>query len=488
MTAETRDRWQLVERILDAILDAPSEQRVELLRELCGSDSELLEEVTQLLDAAEHPDARLERSAVDFAAQLIVSSPADPAPARAHPEQIDTYRLIRAIGRGGMGTVYLAERSDFKQQVALKLVRPGLHLDERIVRRFREERQILASLSHAHIARLLDGGVTPDGLPYFVMEFIEGVPVDRFCEQHASALDARLHLFRQICDAVEYAHSQGIVHRDLKPSNILLIHTGDKSVFAKVADFGIVKALREDPSVDRPKATAPGVWIGTPAYMSPEQLAAEEIGPQSDLWSLGVVAYEALTGWLPFGGRSVTDVGACVAAGRFDPPSVVRSSLPRALNAWFDRAFAKDPAQRFGSAPEMAAAFRASIARPRRSVMRAGVMVVAVGVAALLAAKLLIPPEVAPASPLPVASPAAAASAPAPPEVSPAAVVPPPAPPDPPRPRGADPRPKAEATAPSPSAKAPLQPVEAPAPAVSSAGEGAPAPVPEGRVDPSSIH
>jgi serine/threonine protein kinase len=219
-----------------------------------------------------------------------------------HPKQIGQYRVERELGRGGMGVVYLAWRADqqFQKQVAIKLLQ-GSMTSEEALKRFRFERQILANLEHPNIARLLDGGTTEQGEPYIVMEYVRGgVPIDRYCEEQRLRLDQRLKLFQTVCSAVEYAHQHLIVHRDLKPGNILV--TGDGQV--KLLDFGIAKALIPVFGPDEVVHTKTGVLAMTPEYASPEQIRGEPIGVASDVYTLGVVLYQLLTGCLPFRTRA----------------------------------------------------------------------------------------------------------------------------------------------------------------------------------------
>jgi eukaryotic-like serine/threonine-protein kinase len=199
-----------------------------------------------------------------------------------------------------MGTVYLAVRADhaFRKQVALKIVRPEAGSEE-VLRRFQREREMLATLDHPNIARLLDGGSTEDGLPYFVMEYVNGEPIDTYCDRHKLQVADRLELFRAVCGAVEYAHRNGIAHRDLKPGNILVTSEGT----AKLLDFGIAKVLRAvgDETV---YITRTGLHLMTPEYASPEQVRGEAITTLSDVYSLGVILYELLTGHRPYRMRS----------------------------------------------------------------------------------------------------------------------------------------------------------------------------------------
>ena len=213
------ERWRQIEALLDSALDLPMRERKAHLERACAGDADLLRDVWAILDAGQRSDPVLDASAVRLGGPLL---PNEIAPTVVHPERVGAYRIQRLIGEGGMGSVYLAQRDDgeFDQRVALKLVRRGLHLDARIVRRFRDERQMLASLTHPGIARLLDGGITADGLPFFAMEFVEGTPIDRYCDAHDLSVEQRLELFARVCDALAHAHGKQIVHRDIKPSTI----------------------------------------------------------------------------------------------------------------------------------------------------------------------------------------------------------------------------------------------------------------------------
>ena len=231
------ERWAEIERLLDLALECPPDERHTFLEEACSGDAPLREYVERLLASCERPEAWLDGQAPSYAAPLVDQRRGGGAP---EGTRIGPYRIVGEAGHGGMGTVYLAERDEpYHQRVALKLVRGAVSLDDHLVRRFIEERQILASLEHPRIARLLDGGITPDGLPWFALEYIEGIPIDRYVEQHRSPIEARIELFLAVCDAVQYAHRHLVVHRDLKPSNILV--TADGQV--KLLDFGIAKLV-----------------------------------------------------------------------------------------------------------------------------------------------------------------------------------------------------------------------------------------------------
>jgi serine/threonine protein kinase/tetratricopeptide (TPR) repeat protein len=300
MDSSASDRWRRVEALVDAALERSPAERDRWLRDACAGDPSLYEDVVSLLEAGERSDGFLEGSAAARAANLVARNDrrpaADPASEPPMPTRIGPYRVVRELGRGGMGTVYLAEREEhFRQRVALKLVRRGLHLEEQFRRRFIEERQILASLEHPGIARLIDGGVTDDGLPWFAMEYVEGTPIDESCDARSLAVEARLHLFSEACDAVDYAHGRMVVHRDLKPSNILVTDAGT----VKLLDFGIAKLLAAE-GAEEVRETRTGQRLLTPEYASPEQIRGDAITPASDVYSLGILLYELLTGRRPY--------------------------------------------------------------------------------------------------------------------------------------------------------------------------------------------
>jgi Tol biopolymer transport system component/serine/threonine protein kinase len=359
------ERWQRIEALLDSALDLPTGDRMAYLERACGADAALFREVSAILEAGQRSDPVLDASAARLGAPLL---PNDIAPA-APPERVGAYRIQRLIGEGGMGSVYLARRDDgqFDQQVALKLVRRGLHLDSRIVRRFREERQILASLNHPGIGRLLDGGLTDDGLPFFAMEYVEGVPIDRYCDAHNLTVEQRLELFARVCDAVAHAHGRQIVHRDIKPSNILVTQNGEP----RLLDFGIAKLIGLGDATGEANAlTRLSERLLTPEYASPEQIRGEPVVVASDVYCLGVLLYEVLTGQLPFRRAERTSFELERAVLEEDPtrPSeiVQREPLKRRLRGDLDAivltAMNKEPARRFPTAAEMAADVRRHLA------------------------------------------------------------------------------------------------------------------------------
>ncbi|MCH8119783.1 MAG: serine/threonine protein kinase, partial [Planctomycetes bacterium] len=214
--------------------------------------------------------------------------------------KIGPYKLLSILGEGGYGIVYLAEQQKpIRRQVALKIIKPGMDTKQ-VIARFEAERQALALLNHPNIASVHDAGTTKSGLPYFVMEFVKGVPITEHCDRQKSSIEERLRLFSDICDAIQYAHQKGIIHRDIKPSNILVSFDRERAV-PKVIDFGIAKAISQ-PLTERTLHTEQGQFIGTPEYMSPEQaeMTTQNIDTRSDIYSLGVVLYALLTGVLPF--------------------------------------------------------------------------------------------------------------------------------------------------------------------------------------------
>jgi serine/threonine-protein kinase len=301
-------RWKQIDALFEEALERPADERTAFLRYHCGEDPELYDEVVSLLESEAEAEMALGESATVFAAPLMpeleidLAGGADDDRFDEYDDQlkrVGPYRVVRAIGRGGMGAVYLASRDgeDFEQQVALKLVKRGMDTDE-ILRRFRHERRILASLNHPNIARLYDGGVTDDGRPYLTMEYIAGAPIDRYCDSRKLSIDDRLKLFMPVCAAVQYAHQNLVVHRDLKPSNILVTEDASGNPRIKLLDFGISKLLESDAAASTPLTRA-GVRVMTPAYAAPEQMIGTPVTTATDVYALGVVLYELLTGHLP---------------------------------------------------------------------------------------------------------------------------------------------------------------------------------------------
>jgi non-specific serine/threonine protein kinase/serine/threonine-protein kinase len=287
-----------------------------------------------------------------------------PGNASAAPDTIGSYRLIHELGRGGMGTVYLAVRDDdaFQKRVAIKVLRPGMD-SEAIVRRFRHERQILASLQHPYIAGLLDGGTTASGLPYFAMEYVEGQNIAEYCESRRLETTARLDLFRKVCAAVQHAHQNLVIHRDIKPANVLVTADGTP----KLLDFGIAKLLNPEVGGHTLAPTVAGLYLMTPEYASPEQVRGEPVTTATDVYSLGVLLYELLTGRRPYRitSRAPADVAEVICSvtperpstavtapqtpGRADLTERLRRRLAGDLDNIVLKALSKEPDRRYAS-------------------------------------------------------------------------------------------------------------------------------------------
>lgn len=352
----TPERWEQISAIMEGALAFEGEKRREYLAEACTGDSELRAEVESLLASHEQAGSHF----------LNTEASAAPALARSNRtcagDRIGPYLIEKLIGNGGMGEVFAAVRADgqFEKRVALKLVRGGYSSDY-VLARFRTERQILASLGHPNIAQLLDGGTTEDGIPYLVMELVEGVPIDSYCDQQSLNVTERLLLFRQVCNAVQYAHQHLVIHRDIKPSNIFVTNDG----VPKLLDFGIAKIIGETGSSEatlyRPM---------TPEFASPEQVRGEPITTASDVYSLGVVLYRLLTCRSPYRvkttsahelSRAITetdpDIPSLAAQGGPAESIVVpEGSLARLgkrlrgdLDAIILKALRKEPHRRYGS-------------------------------------------------------------------------------------------------------------------------------------------
>jgi serine/threonine protein kinase len=222
---------------------------------------------------------------------------------------IGRYRLLHVLGEGGMGVVYLAEQDHpIHRQVALKVIKPGMD-SKRVLARFETEQQALALMEHPHVARVYDAGLAPSGRPYFVMEYVKGIPVTEHCDKYKLTIEERLRLFLHVCEAIRHAHQKGIIHRDLKPSNILVTIEGNEAI-PKVIDFGVARAISQ-PLTERTLYTEQGQLVGTPEYMSPEQveMSNQDIDTRADIYSLGVVLYELIAGVLPFDPQTLREGG-----------------------------------------------------------------------------------------------------------------------------------------------------------------------------------
>ncbi len=289
----TPERWQQIKPLFEQALERPAGQREQFLAQACAGDAILRAQLETLLQSHEEASTFIERPALAQTPHLFDM----PSEDSLIGQTVGPYKPLREIGQGGMGRVYLGVRADdeYKKRVALKIIKRGMDSKD-IVRRFRHERQILASLDHPNVGKLLDGGTTPDGLPYFAMEYVEGQPITDYCDTHKLSTVERLHLFRQVCAAVQFAHQNLVVHRDIKPSNILVTEDGTP----KLLDFGIAKVLNPELSGQTIDPTATAMRLMTPEYASPEQVRGETITTASDVYSLGVVLYELLTGHRPY--------------------------------------------------------------------------------------------------------------------------------------------------------------------------------------------
>jgi serine/threonine protein kinase len=319
----TPERWAQIRQIFDGALERPEVDRAAYLRVVCARDDELRREVESLLSSHESAGDFLDKPAANMSGMThtLISSGVE-VPEYPPGYRVGPYQLQKCIGRGGMGSVWLATRfdNDFKKQVAIKLVKRGMDTQE-ILRRFRLERQVLAGLMHPNIAALIDGGSTADGLPYLVMEYVEGIRIDRYCEKRKSTITERLTLFRHVCAAVQYAHGNLVVHRDLKAGNILVTAEG----IPKLLDFGIAKLIRTEFDTLAAAETRPELRPMTLDYASPEQVRGETITTASDVYSLGVLLYKLLTGKSPYGPDARSDTALRKAICEREPlkPSAV---------------------------------------------------------------------------------------------------------------------------------------------------------------------
>ncbi len=353
MTNAEIERFRRIEAIFDEALDQPAGPlREAWVREACTGDTELYRDVASFL--------------LDHNALSALRAPElEPMP------RFGAWQAVRLLGRGGMGTVYLADRADgaFKMSAAIKVVPLALASRE-IEERFRQERQFLASLSHPNIARLIDGGVSSEGLPYLVMDYVDGPAIDQYCETHRLDTRQRVGLIRQVLDALAYVHGRQVIHRDLKPSNILVDATGN----VKMLDFGTARLL--DASGDSAVTRAGGLAF-TPDYASPEQASGETLTVATDIYSLGVLFYRLLTGRAPYklGGESWAELARSI--GRAEPEA---SGLESNLDAILSKALRKSAAERYSTAAEMDGDLalylegRPVHARRRREVWRTAVL------------------------------------------------------------------------------------------------------------------
>ena len=380
--------------MLSEALELDTERQRQFLDHSCADDADLRAEIEMLLAHKVDTGADLIEECASDAARLRL----DAAGATKIGTRIGAYKAVREIGHGGMGTVYLGERDDehYHQQVAIKLINPGLG-GETIRRRFRNEMQILADLNHPNIARLFDGGETGEGVPYLVMEYVDGTPINAYCNEHNLSTEQRLKLFCTVCDAVQYAHQHLVIHRDIKPGNILVTSEG----LPKLVDFGIAKLLTNGMSAADAGATA--MPFMTPEYASPEQVRGVSVTTATDVYSLGVVLYELLSGQLPyrFKSRLPHEVAQTICEQDPErPSSTSRKRLDADLDNIVLMAMRKEPERRYGTAQQFAEDIQRHLdglpvrARHDTFSYRAGKFIrrqkVAVGAAALIAITLLV--------------------------------------------------------------------------------------------------
>ena len=278
--------WERLQHYFEEAVKLPEAEWMPYLQKACEGYPGLAEEVQEMLQADAADNSLLSGMILPSGGLEAVLNPME-------GQMIGVYQIDRLLGRGGMGAVYLANRVDgqFEQQVAIKLLKRGMDSEE-LLRRFQTERQIQARLEHPNIARLLGGGLSADGQPYFSMEYVQGLPLDQYCDQQQLSLRQRLELFLLICQAIQYAHSQLVIHRDLKPSNILVNDKGQ----VKLLDFGIARIMEEGQDSG---LTQTGHRLYTPEYASPEQAQGKNVGTATDIYSLGVILYELLGGFRP---------------------------------------------------------------------------------------------------------------------------------------------------------------------------------------------
>lgn len=275
------------EDLLDELLQLPREARSDYLTELGNEDPELARNLRKLLAPTEEAGSFMDLDTESASSEMLGSS-------------VGPYRIREKIGEGGMGVVYVAEQTEpVQRKVTLKVIKPGMDTKE-VIARFEAERQALAFMEHPNIARVLDAGATESGRSYFVMELVRGIPITEYCDQVKATPHERLELFQTVCDAVQHAHQKGIIHHDIKPSNVLVTQVGAKPV-VKVIDFGLAKATSGQKLTDKTVYTGFMKLMGTPSYMSPEQagLSGLDIDTRSDVYSLGILLYELLTGTTP---------------------------------------------------------------------------------------------------------------------------------------------------------------------------------------------
>ena len=362
----TPERWQQVKDIFERAVECGPTTRAAYIRERCGDDEELRKEVESLLASDPETGSLLDNPLMETGLmEMGDGASASSALLPAQNDSFGPYVPVRVLGEGGMGTVYLARQlKPIRREVELKVVKLGMDTRQ-VLERFEIERQALALMDYPNVARVLDAGTSQLGRPYFVMEYVDGVPITQYCDAKALSTHQRLHLFIPVCNALQHAHKKGIIHRDVKPSNVLVTEVDGKPV-PKVIDFGIARAT-EQRSVEHNAFTLDGQIVGTPEYMSPEQanLGSSDIDTGTDVYSLGVVLYELLVGALPLDVKSmrkptarITQMGAAaegLALQRSTSPGQLKRELAGDLDSIVMKAIDKDRHYRYGSASEFAA-------------------------------------------------------------------------------------------------------------------------------------
>jgi serine/threonine-protein kinase len=321
-------RWEKLCQLFGEVIELPPAERELFLASACIDDPEMRKEIESLLASNAEAGQFLES----------LNLPILPAPSQTDADDprigrlLGPYRIIRRVAHGGMGEVYEAIRDDgvFTMRVAVKLVQFGMPREE-ILRRFKAERQVLATLEHPNIARLMDGGTTEDGIPYLVMEYVDGKRIDEYCDEQKLSIEGRLSLFLTVCSAVQYAHQHLVIHRDLKPNNILITPEGKP----KLLDFGIAKLLTDNSAGSGPEITKTGFNIFTPEYASPEQVRGEDVTTSSDVYSLGMLLYKILTGQKPYEFKSALphDIARTVLESEATKPSNKNPTIRSTLSA-----------------------------------------------------------------------------------------------------------------------------------------------------------
>jgi TolB-like protein/Tfp pilus assembly protein PilF/tRNA A-37 threonylcarbamoyl transferase component Bud32 len=347
----TREQWKRIKEVAVGAMAEPVSARQAFLAAQCGADAALRHDVESLLASADEAESLFEPPSVVIDGAPATLETIGDLDAGRIGERVGPYRIVRRLGGGGMGDAYLAVRADdaYDKTVAIKLIKRGMSTDA-VLRRFRQERQILADLDHPHIARLLDGGTTTDGLPYFVMEYVDGLPLVEYCDAHQLSTRERVALFVLVCDAVQHAHERRVIHRDLKPSNILVTASGTP----KLLDFGISKLLSPDIDAQSTESTLLSRAM-TPQYASPEQVRGDAVAVTADVYSLGALSYELLAGQRPYrlNGHTLQEINDIICHQQPARPSSLRSGLAADLDNIVLTALRKEPERRYPTVKEL---------------------------------------------------------------------------------------------------------------------------------------